>query len=109
MHNLSELIEAYRIADGDAYSVASWWAIHLPSPPELVALAERLGSLYTTGAISYPVANGLMNQLMPLAGWEDAPQRFWDYYLAFEDAEAFEDPDSRAKLAVLAVANAGAA
>ena len=81
----------------------------MPSPEQLVALSKEIGALYLAGRLTYSLANGLMNQLMPLAGWEQAPKRFWQYYVVFEDSEALAEPDPQARLAVQAVANAGTA
>jgi hypothetical protein len=109
MQQFGDLIEAYRASDGNPAAVGEWWARNALGPDGLDALAERIGALYLSGALTYALANGLMNQLMPLAGWDNAPKRFWQYYVALEDSETLADPDLQARLAVQAVANAGAA
>lgn len=109
MEHSSSLIEAYRTSGGDPSAVTAWWKRSRPSPDLLVALAEEIGALYLAGGLTYSLANGLMNQLMPLVGWEHAPKRFWQYYVAFEDSETLAEPDPQARLAVQAVVNAGAA
>jgi hypothetical protein len=109
MEHCSTLIDAYRASDGDSSVVSLWWEHSPPSADQLVALSHEIGARYLAGQLTYPLASGLMNQLMPLAGWEQAPQRFWQYYVAFEDAETLAEPDMQARLAVQAVANAGVA
>jgi hypothetical protein len=109
MEHCSNLIGAYRASGGDSSVVSRWWDRSPPSPDQLIAVSEEIGALYLAGQLTYALASGLMNQLMPLAGWEQAPQRFWQYYVAFEDAETLAEPDPQARLAVQAVANAGAA
>ncbi|NII10148.1 hypothetical protein [Oleiagrimonas sp. C23AA] len=109
MQQIGNLIDAYRASEGDSAVVSDWWQSNRPDQDTLVALAGSIGALYLSRALSYAFANGLMNQLMPLAGWEDAPKLFWQYYLAFEDAETLAEPDPQARLAVMAVANMGAA
>jgi hypothetical protein len=89
--------------------VDSWCAEHPLDESGWVALAEYIGSQYLEGHIHYSVANGLMNELMPIAGWHTAPKRFWEYYIAFEDGEILVDPDEQVKKAVWAVANRNAA
>ena len=49
-----------------------------------------------------------MNELMPIAGWNAAPKRFWEYYIAFEDGEVLEEPDEFVRKAVMAVAKGAA-
>ena len=109
MQPISDLIHQFKESDGDPSVVAAWWARDPPVPAELVAVSEQIGAMYLSSSLTYSLANGLMNQLMPLAGWEAAPVRFWQYYVALEDAETLADPDPQAKLAVQAVANQGAA
>ena len=72
-------------------------------------MAESIGAAFLAGRIDFISANGLLNQLMPLAGFESAPKRFWQYYTAFEDFETVDDPDTSAKAAVSALISAGAA
>jgi hypothetical protein len=109
MEHVTSLIKEYRASDGDPSVVSDWWDRSRPSPRLLVAISEEIGALYLAGELTYALASGLMNQLMPLAEWEQAPQRFWQYYIAFEDAETLAEPDAQARLAVRAVAKAGAA
>jgi hypothetical protein len=66
-------------------------------------LAERVGADFLAGRINFVAANGLLNQLMPLAGFEDAPRRFWQFYVAFEDFETSDSPDTDARSAVAAL------
>ena len=109
MEHFSSLIEAYRASGGDPSVVDDWWGRSPLPTNRLVALAEEIGRLYLVGQLTYPLANGLMNQLMPLVGFEQAPHRFWQYYAAFEDAETVAEPDAKARTAVQEVANASAA
>lgn len=109
VEHFSDLIEMYRSSDGDSSVVAAWWERSPPSAGQLAALSEEIGAMYLSGKLTYSLANGLMNQLMPLAGWKDAPERFWQYYIAFENSEVLDDPDPQARLDVQAVANLAAA
>jgi hypothetical protein len=109
MNHCSSLIQAYRASGGDPSVVSQWWECYSPPADQLVAVSEEIGALFLAGQLAYPLASGLMSQLMPLAGWEQPPQRFWQYYVAFEDAETLAEPDPQARLAVQAVANTGAA
>ena len=89
--------------------MVTFWERSPLSPQQPSAIAEEIGACYLAGHLTYSLANGLMNQLMPLAGWERAPQRFWQFYVAFEDYETLAEPDPQARLAVQAALNAGAA
>ena len=109
MQHLSDLIKAFDASASDPGAIKSWWEHTNPADRDLVAVAEHIGAEYLSGRLSYLQASDAMNQLMPLAGFEAAPLRFWEYYIAFEDAETLEDPDPQARIAVQAVARQGAA
>ena len=94
---------------GSDVLVDSWCAENSLDESGWVALAESIGTHYLEGQILYSVANDLMNELMPIAGWNSAPKRFWEYYIAFEDGGTLDEPDEQVRKAVLAVASRGAA
>jgi hypothetical protein len=60
------------------------------------AFAELVAQRYLAGAMPYEEASRCMNSAMPAIGFEAAPRKFWDVYVAFEDCEALESPDQRA-------------
>jgi len=104
MQIFDDLIQSYAAADLDPALVEVWYQEHAPSAETLSALAERIGTTFLAGQIDFIVANGLLNHLMPLAGFDSAPKRFWQYYVAFEDSETSRNPDQDARSAVSALA-----
>jgi hypothetical protein len=108
MQSFDDLIQSYVVADLEPGIVQAWYRRHSPSDEALSVLAERIGAMFLTGQINFVAANGLLNQLMPLAGYEAAPKRFWQYYVAFEDCETSISPDSDARSAVAALASGAA-
>lgn len=109
MTQFDALMNAYSASGMDSAVVKAWYAENAPSTEALSRLAEGIASAFLSGRIDYSAASGLLNQLMPLAGFESAPGRLWRYYIAFEDAETSSDPDTHAKQAVSTLASAGAA
>ena len=108
MKTFDDLIQSYLAADLDAGIVQAWYQTHVPSGDALSALAESVGAEFLAGQMNFEAANGLLNQLMPLIGFEAAPRRFWQYYVAFEDFETSSNPDSDARSAVAALASGAA-
>jgi hypothetical protein len=109
MKQLNALVEAYSASGMDSASVKAWYAENSPSAESLSQLAEGIGAIFLSRRIDFSVASGLLNQLMPLAGFESAPARFWQYYTAFENCETSSDPDTHARQAVSALTSGGAA
>ena len=103
MQPFNDLMQSYVAADLDARTVEVWYREHAPSSETLSALAESIGAAFLAGQIDFVAANGLFNQLMVHAGFESAPRRFWEYYIAFEDFETSNDPDTDARKAVAAL------
>jgi hypothetical protein len=108
MQTFDDLIKSYLAADLEPGIVQAWYREHSPSDEALSALAESIGAMFLAGQINFMAANGLLNDLMPLAGFEAAPKRFWQYYIAFEDYETSTSPDSDARSAVAALASGAA-
>ena len=104
MQIFDDLVHSYVATDLAPAVVEAWYRDHAPPAETLSALAERIGTLFLAGQIDFAAANGLLNQLMPLAGFETAPKRFWQYYVAFEDSETSNNPDQDARSAVSALA-----
>jgi len=105
MQSFDDLIQSYVAADLEPGIVHTWYQKNFPSDEALSALAESIGAMFLAGQINFMAANGLLNQLMPLAGFEAAPKRFWQYYAAFEDFETSINSDSDARPAVAALAS----
>jgi hypothetical protein len=103
MKPFDDLMQSYLTSNLDASVVDVWYRMHVPSSETLSALAESIGAEFLAGRVSFVAANGLLNQLMPLAGFEAAPPRFWQFYVAFEDSEVSTSPDSAARPAVAAL------
>jgi len=80
-------------------SLASRYA-HGASRDLLSDFAEFVAQRFVAGELDFLTANGAMNQVMPVAGFEDAPQRFWEAYVAFEEFETVADPDEQARLRI---------
>ena len=108
MKSFDDLIQPYLATDLDPGIVEAWYKKHAPSNETLSALAESIGARFLAGQINFAAANGLLNQLMPLASFEAAPRRFWQYYVAFEDFETSVNPDTEARSAVAALASGAA-
>ena len=103
MKSFDGLIQAYLAANLDADVVDAWQA---PCDDEtLSALAENIGAAFLAGNMSFEAANGLLNDLMPRIGFESAPLRFWQYYVAFEDFETSLNPNVDARAAIASVAS----
>jgi hypothetical protein len=109
MKQFDDLIDAYTASGLDSATVKAWYVENSPSGETRSALAESIGAAFLADRIDFNAANGLLNQLMPLAGFESAPPRFWQYYTAFEDSETSNDPGTHAKPAVSALTSVGAA
>ena len=103
MQLFDDLIRSYVAADLAPETVQAWYRQHSPSDEALSTLAENIGAMFIAGQINFTAANGLLNQLMSLSGFEQAPQRFWQYYIAFEDYENSANPDSDARPGVAAL------
>lgn len=108
MQIFDDLIHSYLATGQDPAVVKVWYQDHAPSAEALSALAERIGKTFLAGKIDFTAANGLLNQLMPLADFDTAPKRFWQYYVAFEDSETSDNPDKDARPAVAAIAKGAA-
>ena len=106
MKPIDDLIQSYLAADLDPGIVEAWYQQHSPSHESLSEVAESIGAKFLAGQINFITANGLLNQLMPLAGFEAAPKRFWQYYVAFENFETSVSPDTEARSAVAALSGA---
>jgi hypothetical protein len=89
-------------------TVATWYREHAPSQEMLVEIAERIGSSFVTGQMDFGAANGLLNQLIVHVGFGNAPKRFWDYYIVFENFETSFSPDKEARTAVAAMVSQNA-
>ena len=109
MSNFDDLIYSYVASDLDASTVEAWFNANTPSGDALNALAELIGAAFLAGKITFVAANGLLNLLMPLAGFEAVPTRLWEYYVAFENFETSNSPDADARHAIAAMAGRGAA
>jgi hypothetical protein len=109
MDHTSELIESYVASGLLPSAVQAWYRNHQPTGKVLSAVGESIGAAFLAGRVDFTVANGLLNQLMVCVGFEAAPMRFWEYYVAFENHEISQNPTEDARPAVLAVANSGAA
>ncbi len=109
MEQHHNLIQEYVSSGLDKKIVGNWYSRNLPNDKEIISVAELIGKMFVSQKINYEIASGLFNQLMPLIGFEIAPARFWEYYIAFENTEALQNPEESARKAVLEVANHGAA
>ncbi|TKB78380.1 MAG: hypothetical protein E8D42_10820 [Nitrospira sp.] len=109
MKIVDELIETYLATQLDATTVRSWYQRCQPSEELLSAVAERIGSAFLARRLDFEAASGLLNQLMPLVGFETAPRRFWEFYVAFENAECSGNSDRCARQAVKALTSSGSA
>ena len=106
MKSFDGLIQSYLAANLNAGIVGAWLQEQAPCDDEtLSALAEKIGADFLAGNMSFEAANGLLNDLMPLIGFESAPPRFWQYYVAFEDFETALNPNIDARAAIAAVAS----
>ena len=109
MKQFDDLMQSYVATGLDVTAVEVWYTKHAPSAENLCALAESIGAAFLAGRLDFMAANGLLNQLMVLVGFEAAPKRFWEYYIAFEDFETSANPDTEARPAIAALAKLGAA
>jgi hypothetical protein len=103
MNQPGDLIEAYVAAADGREVVRTWYAQTAPTDCLLDAVAIQLAHDFVNRRIGFLAANGLLNQLMPLIGFEAAPRTFWAYYTAFESHETSDDPESTARSEVAAL------
>ena len=74
------------------------WVLSLDSlSTSLDKFAVELSKSYLDKDTSFDEANGLLNQIMPIVGFEEAPKIFWQFYIAFEDYEMLEKPDAQTR------------
>jgi hypothetical protein len=95
-----ELVATYAGSGHAAGVVHRWYQETAPSDQALVGLAEVAAKQFVDGEIDFRTASGLLNQLMPLIGFESAPRRFWEFYTALEDFETLDDPEQAARPAI---------
>ena len=69
-------------------------------------LADALARQYVAGDLDYSTANGAMNWLMPVAGFESAPERFWEVYEGLERGETEDPPGANSRPMILAMVRA---
>lgn len=93
----AELIKSYISSNHDSSILESWIQKTANQDTELDNLAICLGKLFVAGEISFDNANDILNDLMPIKGFEEAPIIFWKLYEGFENFEGVEDPDQKAK------------
>ena len=103
MNQPSDLIEAYAAAADGSEVVRAWYSRIAPTDCLLDAVAIQLAHDFVNRRIGFQAANGLLNQLMPLIGFDAAPRTFWAYYTAFENHETSVDPESTARNEVAAL------
>ena len=109
MKIFDDLIQSYLFTKLDDRTVDAWYQRYAPDDEALSALAEHIGDCFLAEQLNFDAANGLLNHLMVLASYETAPKRFWEYFIAFEEYEVSENPDSDARPAVAALKTGGAA
>ena len=74
------------------------WVLSLNSlSSNLDQFAIDLSRSYLSKKASFDEANGLLNQIMPIVGFDEAPKIFWQFYIAFEDYEHLDKPDIEAR------------
>jgi hypothetical protein len=105
MNLATDLIQSYVASGSLPSTVQTWYLKHQPNAEALSLMAESIGAAFLARTIGFECASGLMNHLMPCIGFDSAPQRFWQYYVAFEDLEVSGNPDEDARLAIQKVAN----
>ena len=92
-----ELIREYTHSGFDRSVLASWYKHLSEIDATLDDLSIYLGRSYVNGEIPFDTANGVLNQLMPLRGFDEAPLTFWKFYVGFEDFEGRTGFDVAAK------------
>ena len=80
--------------------VDSWFAALEKKDEELNSLAIWLAKSFLSNEIDYEIANTILNQVMPVVGFEEAPKIFWKFYIAFEDFETSTNPNAEARLRI---------
>lgn len=79
--------------DGNKDYIDQWYASLDQKNDDLNKLAIFLAESFVRKDVSFEIANTLFNQIMPVAGFEEAPDVFWQFYIAFEDFEPSERPN----------------
>lgn len=95
---IEELLRAAVGGNIDENKLASLAALYGRGDPNdlLSDFAEFVSRRFVDGMLDFTTANDALNQVMPIAGFENAPPRFWEAYIAFEDFETVADPDRKA-------------
>jgi len=88
------------IEDRDPKFLDNWFSSLTSAPSTLDKFAVDLAKSFINGGSSFDQANGLLNQIMPIAGFEKAPKIFWQFYIAFEDYEHLDEPKQEAMLRI---------
>ena len=81
----------------DADFIEKWLAANKNKCEAVNDLALFLAKGYINDAISFDIASTLFNQVMPVIGFDEAPELFWSFYTAFEDYELQKEPGADAK------------
>ena len=88
------------VENRDTNFLDNWFSSLNSVSGTLDKLAIDLAKSFLKGCSSYDQVNGLLNQIMPIAGFEKAPRVFWQFYIAFEDFEHLDNPRSDAMLRI---------
>ena len=83
-------------SERSAYFIDHWFSALDSKNEELDRLAIYLAKSFVKNEISFDIANTLFNQIIPVAEFENVPDIFWRFYIAFEDFETFENPNIEA-------------
>jgi len=99
MHNhVSNLVQWIdsEVALRDPDFLDKWVSSLNSRSTSLDKFAVELSKSYLGRKTSFDEANGLLNKIMPIVGFDEAPKIFWQFYIAFEDYELLEKPDVEA-------------
>ena len=103
MEDLQFVLAAFNTLAKEGDPLRDWLSSLRNPEEELGHIAESIGRAFLDRRLSYDTASALLNQLMPRIGFEAAPVRFWEVYVAFEDAETAQDPERDAMVRVEAL------
>ncbi len=81
----------------DADFIDKWLDAYRNKGEAVNDLALFIAKCYVNGSIGFDIASTLFNQVMPVIGFDEAPELFWLLYSAFEDYELLDEPDAGAK------------
>jgi hypothetical protein len=102
---MESLIVSYSNSPNDTTELVFWLSLHKNDEQKINELAVSIARKFIEKEISFEIANGLLNDIMPVLGFEEAPKIFWTIYVGFENFETSESPEKEIRKSISNILN----